>query len=126
MLDHGTPEHAVDDPIESLRHRMRHSAAHVMADAVVQLFPEAKVAIGPPTADGFYYDFEVERPFTPEDLERIESLMLDTIKSNAPFVREELSRDSAQSMFSAQPFKKEIIDDLPPSEATDDGVPHRS
>ena len=92
---------------------MRHSAAHVMADAVVQLFPEAKVAIGPPTADGFYYDFEVERPFTPEDLERIEALMLDTIKSNAPFVREELSRESAQSMFSAQPFKQEIIDDLP-------------
>ena len=113
MLDHGTPEHAVDDPIESLRHRMRHSAAHVMADAVLQLFPEAKVAIGPPTADGFYYDFEVERPFTPEDLERIEALMLDTIKSDAPFVREELSRESAESMFSAQPFKQEIIDDLP-------------
>ena len=113
MLDHGTPENAVHDPIESLRHRMRHSAAHVMADAVVQLFPEAKVAIGPPTADGFYYDFEVERPFTPEDLERIEALMLDTIKSNAPFVREELSRESAQSMFATQPFKQEIIGDLP-------------
>ena len=113
MLDHGTPENAVHDPIESLRHRMRHSAAHVMADAVVQLFPEAKVAIGPPTADGFYYDFEVERPFTPQDLERIEALMLDTIKSNAPFVREELSRESAQSMFATQPFKQEIIGDLP-------------
>ena len=113
MLDHGTPEHAADDPIAALRHRMRHSAAHVMADAVVQLFPEAKVAIGPPTADGFYYDFDVERPFTPEDLERIEALMLETIKSNAPFVREELSRESAQSMFSTQPFKQEIIDDLP-------------
>ncbi|MCY4416233.1 MAG: threonine--tRNA ligase [Chloroflexi bacterium] len=113
MLDHGTPEHAADDPIESLRHRMRHSAAHVMADAVLQLFPEAKVAIGPPTADGFYYDFEVQRPFTPEDLERIEALMLETINANAPFVREELNRDSAQSMFSSQPFKQEIIDDLP-------------
>ena len=53
MLDHGAPENAVSDPIEYLRHRMRHSAAHVMADAVLQLFPEAKVAIGPPTADGF-------------------------------------------------------------------------
>ncbi|CAI8038574.1 Threonine--tRNA ligase [Geodia barretti] len=113
MLDHGTPEHAVDDPIESLRHRMRHSAAHIMADAVLQLFPGAKVGIGPPTADGFYYDFEVDQPFTPEDLERIESLMLDTIRSNAPFVREELSRDSAKSMFSSQPYKQEIIDDLP-------------
>ena len=113
MLDHGAPENAVSDPIESLRHRMRHSAAHVMADAVLQLFPEAKVAIGPPTADGFYYDFQVERPFTPEDLEQIEALMIATIKGDAPFVREELSRDGARSMFLEQPFKQEIIDDLP-------------
>ena len=113
MLDHGTPEHAVDDPVADMRHRMRHSAAHVMADAVLQLFPEAKVGIGPPTADGFYYDFEVERPFTPEDLERIETLMRDTIKSNTTFLREELSRESAKSMFADQPYKQEIIDDLP-------------
>ena len=113
MLDHGAPENAVSDPIESLRHRMRHSATHVMADAVLQLFPEAKVAIGPPTADGFYYDFQVERPFTPEDLEQIEALMIATIKADAPFVREELSRDGARSLFSEQPFKQEIIDDLP-------------
>ncbi len=113
MLDHGTLEHAVDDPVADMRHRMRHSAAHVMADAVMQLFPEAKVGIGPPTADGFYYDFEVERPFTPEDLERIEALMLDTIKSNTTFLREELSRESAKSMFVNQPYKQEIIDDLP-------------
>ena len=113
MLNHGTPENAATDPIESLRHRMRHSAAHVMADAVIQLFPEAKVGIGPPTADGFYYDFEVDRPFTPEDLERIEALMLETINTNASFIREELGRDAAQAMFSAQPFKQEIINDLP-------------
>ena len=113
MLNHGTPENAATDPIESLRHRMRHSAAHVMADAVIQLFPEAKVGIGPPTADGFYYDFEVDRPFTPEDLERIEALMLETINTNASFIREELGRDAAQAMFSAQLFKQEIINDLP-------------
>ena len=113
MLNHGTPENAATDPIESLRHRMRHSAAHVMADAVIQLFPEAKVGIGPPTADGFYYDFEVDRPFTPEDLERVEALMLETINTNASFIREELGRDAAQAMFSAQPFKQEIINDLP-------------
>ena len=113
MLDHGAPENAVSDPIGYLRYRMRHSAAHVMADAVLQLFPEAKVAIGPPTADGFYYDFQVERPFTPEDLEQIEALMIDTIKADAPFVREELSRDGARSIFLEQPFKQEIIDDLP-------------
>ncbi len=113
MLDHGAPETVVDDPIEALRRRLRHTAAHVMADAVLQLFPEAKVGIGPPTADGFYYDFEVERPFTPEDLERIEALMLETISGDAPLVREELSRDAAQTMFSGQHFKQEIIDDLP-------------
>ena len=75
MLDHGAVETGHLAPEEALRHRMRHSAAHVMADAVIKLFPEAKIAIGPPTQDGFYYDFEVSRPFTPDDLERIESLM---------------------------------------------------
>ena len=64
MLDHGTLESGNADPVEARRHRMRHSAAHVMAEAVTELFPEAKIAIGPPTADGFYYDFDVSRPFT--------------------------------------------------------------
>ena len=112
MLNHADPDHAAS-AVDALRHRMRHSAAHVMADAVLQLFPEAKFAIGPPTADGFYYDFEVARPFTPEDLERIEELMRDTIRADAPFVREELGRDDANRRFADQPFKKEIIADLP-------------
>ena len=114
MLDHAAvaPEHAAR-PVDAHRHRMRHSAAHVMADAVLQLFPEAKVGIGPPTAEGFYYDFEVARPFTPEDLERIEALMQDTIRADAPFVREELSREDANGMFAGQPYKREIIADLP-------------
>ena len=112
MLNHADPDHAAS-AVDALRHRMRHSAAHVMADAVLQLFPEAKFAIGPPTADGFYYDFEVARPFTPEDLERIEALMRDTIRADAPFVREELGRDEANRQFADQPFKKEIIADLP-------------
>ena len=64
---------------------MRHSAAHVMADAVLQIFPEAKIGIGPPTDDGFYYDFEVSRPFTPEDLERIEAIMRERIAGDFPF-----------------------------------------
>ena len=113
MLNHAAPDPAAASPVDALRHRMRHSAAHVMADAVLQLFPEAKFAIGPPTADGFYYDFEVAQPFTPEDLERIEALMLDTIRADAPFVREELSRDDANQRFAEQPFKQEIIADLP-------------
>ena len=112
MLDHAAPDHAAN-PLDAHRHRMRHSAAHVMADAVLQLFPEAKIAIGPPTADGFYYDFEVARPFTPEDLERIEALMRATIRADVPFIRAELNRDEANGMFSDQPFKKEIIADLP-------------
>ena len=74
MLDHGTIDTGHVSPEIALRHRLRHSAAHVMADAVLSLFPEAKMAIGPPTQDGFYYDFDVSRPFTPEDLEQIEAL----------------------------------------------------
>ena len=112
MLNHAAPDHAAN-ALDAYRHRMRHSAAHIMADAVLQLFPEAKVGIGPPTADGFYYDFEVARPFTPEDLERIEALMRDTIRADVPFIREELSRDAANGMFAGQPFKREIIADLP-------------
>ena len=64
MLDHGSLDTGPVDSEAAIRHRMRHSAAHVMADAVIKLFPEAKIAIGPPTQDGFYYDFEVSRAFT--------------------------------------------------------------
>ena len=113
MLDHGALDHTNSDSTQALRHRMRHSAAHVMADAVLRLFPEAKMGIGPPTQDGFYYDFDVSRPFTPEDLESIEALMRETIAGRQPFQREEISRNDAQSMFSDQPYKLEIIEDLP-------------
>ena len=99
-----------------LRYRMRHSAAHVMADAVVELFPEAKVGIGPPTDDGFYYDFQVDRPFTPEDLERIEAVMRDRIDSDFPFLRQVLSREEAKDVSSDQPFKLELIDEIPTDE----------
>ena len=103
--------------LDSLRERMRHSASHVMADAVVRLFPDAKLAIGPPTADGFYYDFQVARPFTPEDLEAIDAHIRRTIDTDMPFVREELSREEAFRMFAEQPFKLEIIEELPEGEA---------
>ena len=95
---------------------MRHSASHIMADAVVSLFPEAKLAIGPPTEDGFYYDFQVSRPFTPEDLEAIDTYIKNTISEDFPFEREELSREDALSMFVNQPFKLEIIRELPQGE----------
>jgi threonyl-tRNA synthetase len=87
-----------------------------MADAVLQLFPDAKLAIGPPTDDGFYYDFQVSHPFTPEDLEAIDAYMRKTIARDLPFQREEISREEAQSTFTAQPYKLEIIDELPSDE----------
>ena len=105
-----------DQNLAQLRHRLRHSAAHVMADSVLQLFPNAKLGIGPPTQDGFYYDFEVERPFTPEDLEQIESLMRETISHAYPFQLEEISREEGKTLHTHQPYKLELIDDIPSDE----------
>jgi len=96
---------------------MRHSAAHVMADAVLKLFPQAKMGIGPPTQDGFYYDFDVPIPFTSEDLMKIEDLMRKTIQADHPFFREELTREEAQALFSDQPYKLEIIEAIPEAES---------
>ena len=112
MLDHGALAPGDTGELAAHRHRLRHSAAHVMADAVLKLFPEAKMGIGPPTQDGFYYDFEVSRPFTPEDLAQIEALMREAVAGAFPFEREELSRRAAQEMFAAQPYKLELIDGL--------------
>jgi len=90
----------------------RHSSAHIMAEAVADLFPGAKFAIGPSIADGFYYDFDVEKPFTPEDLERIEKRMAEIIKANTPFVRGELPRDQALADFrgKGEVYKAELIE----------------
>ncbi len=105
-----------DQELVSLRHRMRHSAAHVMADAVLRLFPEAKVGIGPPTEDGFYYDFQVSRPFTPEDLESIEAIVRETVSEDHAFEKEIIRREEARELFSDQPFKLELIEEIPPDE----------
>src|SRR5436309_5204060 len=90
---------------------LRHSTAHLMAQAVKQLFPEVKVTIGPAIEDGFYYDFAKPTPFTPEDLERIEKRMRELAKADQPFVRTEMSRDEAVRFFEerGEPFKVEII-----------------
>jgi threonyl-tRNA synthetase len=95
---------------------LRHSSAHVLATAVRQLFPEAKIGFGPPIEDGFYYDFEVPRPFTPEDLEAIEKRMGEVVKAGYPFVREEVSRAEALQRFKDDPLKLERIADLGPDE----------
>ena len=91
---------------------LRHSAAHVLATAVRQLFPKAGIGFGPPIEDGFYYDFEVPTPFTPEDLERIEAKMREVATADHPFVREEVSREAARARFVDDPLKLERIDDL--------------
>ena len=97
-------------------YRLRHSCAHVMAEAVLELFPDAKLAIGPPIADGFYYDFDLPRSLTPADLEQIEERMRRIMVGDHPFVRNAISRAVAQQRFAAQPYKLELIDDLPPDE----------
>jgi threonyl-tRNA synthetase len=88
---------------------LRHSTAHVMAQAVTDLFPGAKWAIGPPVENGFYYDFDVERPFTPEDVERIESRMRKIIKERQTFSRRVVSEEEARELFADQPYKLEVI-----------------
>ena len=97
------------------RRRLRHSAAHVMAGAVQELF-QAELAVGPPTDDGFYYDFLVSRPFTPEDLVAIEERMRRVIADALPFERRDISRGEAQDEFGDQLFKREIINEIPRGE----------
>jgi threonyl-tRNA synthetase len=89
---------------------LRHSTAHLMAQAVTDLFPGAKWAIGPPIEDGFYYDFDVARPFTPEDLEAIEARMHELAKERQRFVREVVAREDALEEFADQPYKRQIIE----------------
>ncbi|MDP9273599.1 MAG: threonine--tRNA ligase [Chloroflexota bacterium] len=93
---------------------MRHSAAHVMAAAVLQLFPDAKLGIGPAIRDGFYYDFDLPRPLTPSDLEAIEAKMREQVAANLPFERSEASREEALRDLEAagQPYKVEIVSEL--------------
>ena len=100
----------IPEPLPTLRH----STSHVMAQAVKQLFPEVRVAIGPAIEDGFYYDFRRATPFTPEDLARIEARMRELVKADLPFVREEWARAEAIRHFKEQdePFKVEILEGL--------------
>ena len=89
---------------------LRHSSAHVLAQAVLGLFEGSTFAIGPAIEDGFYYDFKVDRPFTPDDLERIEQRMGEIIAADQPFEREAVSKDEALEIFAKHPFKREIIE----------------
>ncbi|MCJ7726672.1 MAG: threonine--tRNA ligase, partial [Acidimicrobiia bacterium] len=112
--DSGTLE-VVTAASDEGRHIMRHSAAHIMAQAVLGMFEGATFAIGPAIEDGFYYDFDIGRPFAPEDLERIEERMAEIVAEDQPFEREALSKAEALEVFADHPFKVEII------EAVDEG-----
>jgi threonyl-tRNA synthetase len=110
----GSAEELLDasagDPLDPLRH----SAAHVMAEAVMDLFPGTKLGIGPAIEGGFYYDFDVPRPLTPDDLAAVEARMAESVKADHPFVRRELPPEEGRAFFEkqGQPYKVEILDDL--------------
>ena len=91
---------------------LRHSSAHIMATAVRELFPSAGIGFGPPIEDGFYYDFQVDRPFTPEDLARIEAKMAEVTARDYPFIREVVDRAEANRRFADDPLKLERISEL--------------
>ena len=106
---------------DSRLYRVRHSAAHVMAQAVLEMFPTGKVAIGPPIEDGFYYDFDLPRTLSPDDLAVIERRMREIIVGDHPFVRREVSAEAARQVFAGQPYKLQLIDGLVSGGLTEDG-----
>ncbi len=92
---------------------MRHSASHVMAGSVQSIFPDVKLGIGPAIENGFYYDFDLPHSLTPEDLPLIEARMKETIASDVPFMRQEVTKEEARRLFAAQPYKLELIEEIP-------------
>jgi threonyl-tRNA synthetase len=112
--DRGSADELLDAGAHSELDAMRHSAAHVMAEVVLDLFPGTKLGIGPAIADGFYYDFELVRPLTPADLESIEARMAESVAADHRFIRRELPPEEGRAFFAErdQPFKVEILDDL--------------
>lgn len=117
-IDSDAEFEAVAAGSETGLHLIRHTAAHVMAEAVQGLFPRAKVTIGPVIDNGFYYDFDLDTPFTPEDLEKIEKRMKEIVDSKKPLIRRSVSKEEAIQTFSGigEDYKVEIINDLPDGE----------
>src|SRR5687767_4179980 len=118
LEEHEIGRDAFADDAEYQLHRLRHSAAHLLAHAVSELFPEARFAIGPPVKDGFYYDIAYSRPFTPEDLAKIEARMQEIVKLNLPIVRGQMSPSEAEAFFGGkgQNFKVELVHSFPQNE----------
>ena len=105
------PQSSKQDELE----RLRHSCAHILAQAVQKLFPNVKLAIGPAIQDGFYYDFDLDRPFTEEDLKQIEGTCRQIIKEHQPFSGKKVTRKEATELFTkrGEPYKLEILKGLP-------------
>jgi threonyl-tRNA synthetase len=127
MSNNGSGDPADKEKQDKL-YRIRHSAAHVMAQAVLELYPEAKIAIGPPIENGFYYDFDLGRDdhgkvktFTPEDLDKISKRMRQIIAGKHPYVYRQVSADEARKLFKEQPYKLELIDGLAKGEVDEYG-----
>src|SRR6185436_10126454 len=97
---------------ESQLYKIRHSAAHVMAQAVLDMFPDGKITIGPPVENGFYYDFDLPRNLTPEDLEAIEKRMRQVVQGKHEFKKTVISAEEAKKIFANQPYKLELIEGL--------------
>ncbi|MFN7036104.1 MAG: threonine--tRNA ligase [Bellilinea sp.] len=108
---------------DSELYRIRHSLSHIMAQAVLEMFPEAKYTIGPPVENGFYYDFDLPRTLTPEDLEKIEKRMRQIVAGKYDFVRKVVSAEEARRIFASQPYKLELINDLERGETDEHGQP---
>jgi len=106
-------------------YKIRHSAAHIMAQAVLEMFPDAHIAIGPPIEDRFYYDFDLPRTLTPDDLSQIESRMREIIKGDYPFSYRTVSAAEAKKIFTDQPFKLELIAGLEAGQVDENGNPAR-
>ena len=106
------PEQKSERYEDSLLYRIRHSSAHIMAQAVLEKFPTAKIAIGPAIDDGYYYDFDLPRPLTPEDLEGIEKRMREIIRKKITFTKKVISAEEAHKIFKGQDYKLELIDGL--------------
>src|SRR4051794_26500757 len=122
-IDHDATVAIVTPDTPDGREVLRHSTAHVMAQAVTDLFPGAKYAIGPAIADGFYYDFELPdgRHFSDDDLADIEARMREIVAADEPYLREELDRDAAIRTFADQPYKVEIIERVDPADSSEIG-----
>jgi threonyl-tRNA synthetase len=118
VLEDGDSLNILTFETEGGREAFSHTASHILAQAVLRLYPDAKLAIGPAIEDGFYYDFDVEVPFTQEDLEKIEAEMKKIVKEKLPIERFELPREEAISLMKEmnQPYKVELIEDLPEGE----------